>query len=135
MDLAAPPRARLPGDGRRGSHPQRRARHAEPHPSAPDRRVDDAAGRLAPLRESSHCAGVDYPQVVTGLLDFVAYRRPRPWDHLAGGLMLTEMGGGIVHLDGSPWTPGGPETPIISSRDLDTARRVGALWLPYTLRS
>ncbi|MFC2640935.1 MAG: inositol monophosphatase family protein, partial [Propionibacterium acidifaciens] len=95
----------------------------------------DAAGRLAPLRESSHCAGVDYPQVITGLLDFIAYRRPRPWDHLAGGLMLAELGGGIVHLDGSPWTPGGRETPIISSRDLDTARRVGALWLPYTLRS
>ncbi|WP_316667340.1 inositol monophosphatase [uncultured Propionibacterium sp.] len=94
----------------------------------------DAAGRIPPVRESTHCAGVDYPHVITGRLDYIVYRHPKPWDHLAGGLMLTELGGGIVHPDGSPWAPGDRDAPIISSRDLGTARRVGALWPPSSPR-
>ncbi|RLP10974.1 inositol monophosphatase family protein [Propionibacterium australiense] len=94
----------------------------------------DAAGRISPVRESTHCAGVDYPHVITGRLDFIAYRHPKPWDHLAGGLMLAELGGGIVHLDGSSWAPGDEDAPIISSRDLATAKRVAALWPSYPPR-
>lgn len=88
----------------------------------------DAGGRISPVRESTHCAGADYPKVLTGELDYVVYRRPRPWDHLAGGLMLAELGGGIVHLDGSIWTPDDELAPIVCGRELTVARRVGALW-------
>ena len=40
--------------------------------------------------------GIDYPKLVEGEVDFLCYRSMFPWDHLAGGLMVTELGGRIA---------------------------------------
>ncbi len=47
------------------------------------------------IRSWGSC-GIDYPKLVIGELDFVSYRSMFPWDHLAGGLMVTELGGRIA---------------------------------------
>ncbi|HQY99277.1 MAG TPA: inositol monophosphatase [Propionicimonas sp.] len=40
--------------------------------------------------------GIDYPKLIEGEVDFLSYRSMFPWDHLAGGLMATELGGRIA---------------------------------------
>jgi len=47
------------------------------------------------IRSWGSC-GIDYPKLVTGEVDFLSYRSMFPWDHLAGGLMVTELGGRIA---------------------------------------
>ncbi|MFV0407496.1 MAG: inositol monophosphatase family protein [Propioniciclava sp.] len=52
------------------------------------------------------CA-IDYPRVVRGEVDALAYTTQHPWDHLAGVLLVTELGGAAT-LPGSghPWRAG-----------------------------
>lgn len=50
--------------------------------------------------------GIDYPKLITGEVDFLGYRSMFPWDHLAGGLMLTELGGRIATAAGVDYAPG-----------------------------
>ncbi len=59
--------------------------------------------RLRPTRGS--CA-IDYPALARGELDGLAYRSVHPWDHLAGTLLVAEVGG-TVRVDGRPYGPGG----------------------------
>lgn len=62
----------------------------------------------APVRvmRSWGSCGIDYPKLITGEVDFLSYRSMFPWDHLPGGLMLTELGGRIATDDGSPYHAG-----------------------------
>lgn len=50
--------------------------------------------------------GIDYPKLITGEVDFLCYRSMFPWDHLAGALMLTELGGRIATDTGVDYHPG-----------------------------
>jgi fructose-1,6-bisphosphatase/inositol monophosphatase family enzyme len=63
--------------------------------------------KLAEVVPASMCAGEDYPAVARGALDFVAYWRGLPWDHVPGALFLTEAGGSVTRYDGSPFQPDG----------------------------
>lgn len=58
--------------------------------------------RLRPTRGS--CA-IDYPALARGELHGLAYRSIHPWDHLAGTLMVTELGGAAC-VDGRGYAPG-----------------------------
>lgn len=79
------------------------------------------------IREPIHCCGVEYPKLLKGQRDFLLYRSMHPWDHLAGVLMLRELGGDAMGLDGARYQPGmtgqhhllAAATPAI----LDKARR------------
>ena len=62
-------------------------------------------GGLGTLQISWACCGVDYPHVIAGDAAAVLYNRSMAWDHLPGGLILTEAGGKIGRLDGAPWQP------------------------------
>ncbi|WP_168929348.1 inositol monophosphatase [Nocardioides sp. GY 10113] len=64
----------------------------------------DLAG-LGTLELSWACCGVDYPHVIAGDAAALLYNRSMPWDHLPGGLILTEAGGRIGRHDGEPWNP------------------------------
>lgn len=90
----------------------------------------DAEGQIAPVILATHCAGIDYPRVVDGTIDYVVYRFPKPWDHLPGQLMLQELGGDAIHFDGRLYRPGSGGMGIISCRDLDAGRRLAELWPP-----
>jgi fructose-1,6-bisphosphatase/inositol monophosphatase family enzyme len=50
--------------------------------------------------------GIDYPKLISGDIDFLCYRSMFPWDHLAGALMLTELGGRIATDTGVDYHPG-----------------------------
>jgi fructose-1,6-bisphosphatase/inositol monophosphatase family enzyme len=52
------------------------------------------------------CCGVDYPHLVEGAADYVLYgRRPNPWDHAPGSLLVTEAGGSVGTFDGEEYRP------------------------------
>ena len=48
------------------------------------------------LRPTRGSCAIDYPAVARGELHGLAYRSIHPWDHLAGALMVTELGGAAV---------------------------------------
>lgn len=57
------------------------------------------------LRPTKAACAIDYPMVARGELHGLAYRSIHPWDHLAGCLLVTELGG-TASVDGRPYTPG-----------------------------
>ncbi|MGW6915261.1 inositol monophosphatase family protein [Kitasatospora sp. NPDC054939] len=66
------------------------------------RNAEAGFGEVTPGR---HAAGIEYPDVADGALDFVLYWRTLPWDHAPGSLLVTEAGGVASRLDGSPYRP------------------------------
>lgn len=64
---------------------------------------DSAAVKV--IRSWGSC-GIDYPKLITGEVDFLSYRAMFPWDHLAGGLMVTELGGRIATDSGEDYHAG-----------------------------
>ena len=57
------------------------------------------------IRSWGSC-GIDYPKLVMGEVDFLSYRSMFPWDHLAGGLMVSELGGRIATAAGQDYQVG-----------------------------
>ncbi|WP_344332186.1 inositol monophosphatase family protein [Kitasatospora putterlickiae] len=55
-----------------------------------------------------HAAGIEYPDIAEGAMDFMLYWRTLPWDHAPGSLLLTEAGGRSARLDGTPYHPEPP---------------------------
>jgi fructose-1,6-bisphosphatase/inositol monophosphatase family enzyme len=64
---------------------------------------ESAAVRV--IRSWGSC-GIDYPKLITGEVDFLSYRSMFPWDHLPGGLMVTELGGRIATAEGEDYHAG-----------------------------
>lgn len=64
----------------------------------------DADGRLSPVVSSHYCCAFDYPEVLTGGIDFMYFASTHPWDHLAGSLMVTENAGVSRTVDGLAYT-------------------------------
>lgn len=72
------------------------------------------------IRSWGSC-GIDYPKLIEGEVDFLSYRSMFPWDHLAGGLMVAELGGRIATDTGEDYNAG-----VIGRRLLAAA--TPALW-------
>ena len=53
---------------------------------------------------ASSCAGLEYLDIFSGLVDFSLYRTTKPWDHAAGTLMLGKQAVVRVRFDGQPYT-------------------------------
>jgi len=60
---------------------------------------------LRPLELTWVSCGIDYPHLAEGDADYVVYGRANPWDHVPGGLILTEAGGFLGTFDGGPYRP------------------------------
>lgn len=88
--LVAQPRASEPGEIRGASS-------TDLHGLTP--------GSFAEVTDSWWCAGMDYPQVITGGVDYMLFRKDWPWDHVPGALMVAELGGRTGRLDGSAYDP------------------------------
>lgn len=75
-------------------------------------------------------AGFDYPQLLEGEYDFFIYRRPMPWDHLPGSLMLAETGGVTIDVHGDRYGPGfvAGTSVIISATNDQIAQQLAAAW-------
>ena len=75
--------------------------------------VGRARALLSARRRTGTCCGIDYPRLADGAADYAVYWRPRPWDHAPGSLLLTEAGGVVGALDGSPYDPTVPGTRVL----------------------
>lgn len=68
---------------------------------------------VASLRDNfktspAHCSAYGYIALARGEYDFALYSRIHPWDHLAGSLMLEELGGAARFMDdGTRYKPAG----------------------------
>lgn len=50
-----------------------------------------------------HCAGHEYINIASGKADFTLFHHMKPWDHLAGSLLVQEAGGIVRKFDGTPY--------------------------------
>ncbi|MBM9459338.1 inositol monophosphatase [Nocardioides sp. zg-536] len=75
---------------------------------------------LGTLELTWACCGVDYPQLIAGAARALVYNRSMPWDHLPGGLILTEAGGVLGDHDGQPLGAGKLGGGIVAAPDRAT---------------
>jgi fructose-1,6-bisphosphatase/inositol monophosphatase family enzyme len=66
-------------------------------------RLDRTAGVL-----NMRCSGQEYPAMALGQIHYGIYGRCIPWDHAPGALLLTEAGGVVRRLDGTPYRASDP---------------------------
>lgn len=76
-----------------------------------------ARPRFAELGPGASCAGIDYPRLAEGELDFVLFWRTLPWDHAPGTLLVTEAGGVSRRPGGEPFHPAGAATGLLNAAD------------------
>ena len=82
-------------------------------------RVGDDDGILGAASEGRSCAGLDYPDLVCGAVDFLLYWRTLPWDHVPGVLFAQEAGLQGARPDGTSYQPGDEGSGlVISHRDV-----------------
>ena len=86
--------------------------------------LEAGIGTTVPTRR---CAGHEYVLVAEGSRDFALYWRTLAWDHVAGALLLTEAGGVVERLDGTPYRPGSTGIGLLLARDRRIADHVRAL--------
>ena len=79
---------------------------------------------LPALQPSWVCCGVDYPKLIEGAVDFILYSRSNAWDHAPGALMVSEAGGYVGHLDGTPYGPRSTKPGIVVASDRATFHAV-----------
>jgi len=58
---------------------------------------------LRPLELTWICCGIDYPKLIEGEAEFMLYGGANPWDHVPGSLLLSETGGFLGTVDGTPY--------------------------------
>ncbi len=85
-------------------------------------------GVLSPVVNTRFACAFDYPRVLHGELDFVNYTKSRPWDHLAGALMITELGGEVRTLDGQLYTVASPDQGLIGAASPQILDLVRSCW-------
>ena len=104
----------------------RRLTMADPQDPAPPYRTARRAwvGRELPglgtLELTWACCGVDYPHLVAGDARALVYNHSKPWDHVAGSLLVQESGGWIGSNDGSPFRPQSLGGGVVSAPDRAT---------------
>lgn len=74
------------------------------------------------------CAGVEYPDLVTGAVDFLFYWRTLPWDHAPGVLFAEEAGFQAVRPDGTEYRCGSSRDGLVVAHR-DVCETVGAALL------
>lgn len=84
-------------------------------------------GRFTPARLSG-AAAIEYTDIALGRKDFATYYRLLPWDHAAPALILTEAGGRVEHLDGSPYSLRSVNQLTIVASSPDVSARIRS-WL------
>lgn len=67
--------------------------------------VRERARTLGSIGEGGGAAGIDYPRLAEGELDYLFWWRTRIWDHAPGALLVSEVGGRAARLDGTRYAP------------------------------
>jgi fructose-1,6-bisphosphatase/inositol monophosphatase family enzyme len=63
------------------------------------------------------CAGVVYPLLAEGDIDFVLFWRTLPWDHAPGVLLAEEAGVTVGRLDRTPYYPTQTSVGLLAAAD------------------
>jgi fructose-1,6-bisphosphatase/inositol monophosphatase family enzyme len=79
--------------------------------------VEAASAEGCELTAGSGAAGIEYPSIVRGDQDFIAFWRTRPWDHAPGTLLVTEAGGHVAQHDGTPYHASRQQPGLIAASD------------------
>jgi fructose-1,6-bisphosphatase/inositol monophosphatase family enzyme len=95
--------------------------------------VDAGRDRFGTVTPGRRCAGIDYPAVVGGELDFVLFWRTLPWDHAPGVLPLQEAGGVARRPDTSPYRPADMCPGLLAAAEHSTWDAARAALLPEVL--
>ena len=85
--------------------------------------VEQRIGRIGEALPGTHCAGAEYPAIVSGRQDFAAFWRTLPWDHAPGTLFVTEAGGIAQRHDGAPYRPGDDRRGLLVARNAEIWER------------
>ncbi len=93
-------------------------------------RVEGRLTAFGRMSENRRAAGINYPLVAEGELDFVFCWRTLVWDHAPGALLLEESGGRAARLDGSDYEPWSERTGLVFAADPATHARVTSLLAP-----
>ncbi|WP_425516707.1 inositol monophosphatase family protein [Stakelama flava] len=84
-------------------------------PHAERARVVERAHGNFRIVDIPRCAAEQYPRIILGENDISIFERTLPWDHAAGTLLLTEAGGRITRLDGTPYRLGDARTGMLAA--------------------
>jgi fructose-1,6-bisphosphatase/inositol monophosphatase family enzyme len=75
--------------------------------------VEAIRAAVAEVVPTVRCSGHEYPLVALGNRHFALYWRTLLWDHAPGALILTEAGGTVTYLDGTPYDPCRSQTGLL----------------------
>lgn len=70
------------------------------------------------------CSGLEYVSMAKGEALFSVYRMMKPWDHLAGTLLVQEAGGLVAKWDHSAYKPDDDRGGLITAVNQDLWRKV-----------
>ena len=84
--------------------------------------------RFAAHLPGRNCAGIEYPTLVAGDVDFLLYWRTLPWDHAPGVLFAEEAGFRAARPDGTAYRCGdGRHGLVVAHRDVCDDVRIALL--------
>jgi len=83
--------------------------------------------RFGPLSAGHRCAGIDYPLLAEGAIDFLIFWRTLPWDHAPGTLLVEEAGATVRRPDRTPYLPTQTTRGLLSAADPTTWDRAVTL--------
>ncbi|MCI5060728.1 MAG: inositol monophosphatase [Alphaproteobacteria bacterium] len=93
--------------------------------------LDDEFGNV----ETYVCCAHEYMDILNGDAFFSLYSRIRPWDHLAGAMMLEEAGGYVRKWDRSLYHPGDEWGGLISAPSEEVYDKIHELLLKKFMKS
>lgn len=91
------------------------------------RAVEERFVRLSEVLPGLHCAGAEYPAIVSGRQDFTAFWRTLPWDHAPGALFVAEAGGVALRYDGTPYRASDARHGLLVARNRSVWEQARAL--------
>lgn len=83
--------------------------------------------RFGPIAPGHRCAGIDYPLLAEGEIDFLLFWRALPWDHAPGTLLVQEAGATVRRLDRTAYLPAQTTLGLLSAADAATWDRARGL--------
>jgi fructose-1,6-bisphosphatase/inositol monophosphatase family enzyme len=86
--------------------------------------VDTHIHELGEVTNGHHCAGYEYPSIITDEQQFAMFWRVLPWDHVPGTLIMREAGGVVRHIDGTEYEPADAERGLLVAPNEDIWRTV-----------
>ncbi len=74
-------------------------------PTDVKQRLTQRASEFGPTEPGVNCAGIEYPNIISGATDYILYWRTLPWDHAPGVLLATETGCVGLRPNSTPYEP------------------------------